>query len=44
MTILEKLSMRVFYAMYAFEALIIPNNGGACNRVKTAWKILTTRE
>ncbi len=26
MTILEKLSMRVFYAMYAFEALILPNN------------------
>jgi hypothetical protein len=43
MTILEKLSMRVFYAMYAFEALILPNKDGACGRVKTAWKIFTSK-
>ncbi len=43
MTILEKLSERVFYAMYAFEALILPNEQGPCERVKTAWKILTSK-
>jgi hypothetical protein len=36
MTILERMSVRVFYAMCAFEALIL-------GEPKQAWRILTAK-